>query len=267
MARQLESAGVVYTRIPARDGRDPDVLRRSRRSPLAALSAGAVGCFESHILAWETLLASADAAAVVLEDDVVIASDFMETVRAALPLDFDVVKLDLFHRQVRVENRPLPLSGGRSAYRFLGLDWCTGGYLISRRGAKRLLRAAQGYTRAVDQVMFGEWPPLYSAKVFSVIPAVCVQTSLAEGVEEMPSTIEVWTLLPKTPWKRLWFRARAWSRMESGPLARLRRQWALRRAQHGVAVVENTFSGAQAGGSNAAKYAALADRKTDNERA
>jgi glycosyl transferase family 25 len=250
MRRQLEVRGLGFTRLSASDGNDPAILRTSRRSALCSLSPGAVGCFESHIRAWEQLLASDAPACIVIEDDVVLSSDFMQSaMEAAASVDFDVIKLDVFARRVEVGARGVPLSSGRTLHRFLGRDWCTGGYVVSREGARRLLRKSKGYTRPVDNFMYdGRAIFVLTSRIYSLIPASCAQTGLVAGaaadVPQFESNIVDRNQLPKDPVRRALFRVVVALRLETGPLQRVIRARIMERfaREQGLAVVDNRFA-------------------------
>jgi glycosyl transferase family 25 len=248
MRRQLDDRAIRFTRLPASDGRDPAVVQRSRRSSLCHLGPGAIGCYESHIRVWEQFLSTKAQACIVLEDDVLLSSDFMQSASvAAASVKFDLIKLDFFARRVLVEPKGIAVSSARSVYRFRGKDWCAGGYVLSREGAKRLLAASKGYTRPVDNVMYdGESMFVLRSRIYSLIPASCVQTGHLRQEGDLPdftTNIVDRTILPDGALQRALFRIRSMVRLETGPLQRLVRRVVLARVAraHGVAEVENSF--------------------------
>lgn len=246
MRGQFGAAGVSFTRLPAADGRDPEVLRHSRRSRLSQLSPGEIGCFESHIRAWEMLLASNAAAAIVTEDDIIVSNDFLKVAEAAArEVDFDVIKLDFFSNAVRVEDKSYAEPVGRKVFRYLGGDWCTGAYLVSRSGAARLLRGVDGYLRPVDHYMYDTTSKIvYSARIFSVVPAVAVQTvANAVGTVPFSSNIKDGTGPERTAWVGRFAQILSWMRFDAGPVNRFlcARQLARITRENGVRNVQNTF--------------------------
>jgi len=123
-----------------------NIRLRTRRSPYEIDHAGAIGCSLSHIAVWQRIVDSAVPMAVVFEDDCSIPVGFakaLATVVADLPAsgDWDVVN---FHK-TDYDNSGrgcTPLKGADEPW--WKCDSLTGshGYLISRRGAQRLLRRA-----------------------------------------------------------------------------------------------------------------------------
>lgn len=246
MRSQFEKLGLSFVRLPAADGRDAEVLRRSRRSRLSQLKPGEIGCFESHIRAWEELLSSDATAAIVMEDDVILAADFATVAEeAARQLDFDVIKLDFFSRRLRVEDKAHGTPGGRTAFRYLGGDWCTGAYIVSRSGAALLLRHAGGYMLPSDHYMYDTTSRIvYMARIFSIVPAVAAQTDTdVVDVPAFSSDIKDGGQHARSTWKgraaRLWM----WLRGDAGPVNRFMRARRLARItrENGLRHVDNTF--------------------------
>lgn len=188
MCQQLEARGMEAVRIQGRDGTDPLVFDSADRSVICPLSKGAVGCFESHIHIWKTIVAEKHPAAIVLEDDVILAQDFPRVSKiASEKCEFDVIKLDFHSPRIRAGIQGIPVVYGRQLHRYLGLDWCTGGYIVSNVGAKKLLRASRSYYRAVDYVMYNEKSRfLAKSKIYSLVPAICIQLNNAI----MPQLVE-----------------------------------------------------------------------------
>ena len=122
-----------------------------RRSHYEIDKAGAIGCSLSHFAAWAKLRASGAPAIVVFEDDAVIPKDFnarFAKIVAELPDDWDVVTFT----NTRFSNNRrgcTPLQNGTQ------WETCTSlmgafGYMVSRRGAERLLARAYPIELHVD---------------------------------------------------------------------------------------------------------------------
>jgi len=122
----------------------------NRRRYFRPLVAGEMGCYASHIDAWRRLLASTAPALVVLEDDVQPAPGFTDVIDAiaALPADWDMVKLIGRERE-----RPAarwPLCAGFEWVTFRRVPSLTAGYVVSRRGAQKLLATRLPFGRPID---------------------------------------------------------------------------------------------------------------------
>lgn len=129
----------------------PTLNARSFHKPLVN---GEKGCYASHLKAWRWLLDSEHAAAVVLEDDVRLRSAFAEVLHALSQAGegWDMVKLigrtEIGKREkAQVQT---PLANGHALLRYRRIPSLTAGYVVSRRGAEKLLAARIPFGRPVD---------------------------------------------------------------------------------------------------------------------
>jgi GR25 family glycosyltransferase involved in LPS biosynthesis len=155
LAARLRRRGIVAERFLAIDGRrlaedavpasllvrEFDTTGAARHSSWLeggrrrSLSAGEVGCALSHVALWDDLLVRGFASALVLEDDVDFARGFVARLGelvARLPRRWDLVYLGFVPSTAPA--RPWRPGLTRPIYHF-----GTFAYLISRRGARRLL--------------------------------------------------------------------------------------------------------------------------------
>ena len=174
MMQQLGAIGLAAERISAIDGAKVDL------APYAdsKLKVGEIGCFLSHRAAWETLLATDDQNALVLEDDIRLGKklpNFLKNL-AADRSEIDVLKLDSSGRKVGLDPRFPVRFGPLSAFRLCGEHTGTAGYVISRQGAERLLEASKTFHQPVDIFLFGE-AAMADRKwnVWQMVPAVLAQ--------------------------------------------------------------------------------------------
>jgi GR25 family glycosyltransferase involved in LPS biosynthesis len=131
-------------------------VRPGRR---ARLSAGGLGCALSHLAVWDDLLRRRRSAALVIEDDVDFARGFvgrLAALRARLPRRWDLAYLGY----VNTGPAPTPLADGLGIPRHL---FGTFGYLISQRGARRLL----------ERLPIDEPIDNFLAKQFASLEVVC----------------------------------------------------------------------------------------------
>lgn len=115
-----------------------------------ALVAGEKGCYASHLGCWQALVDSDAPALVVVEDDVLPAAGFADVVNAiaALPPGWDMVKLIVRKRERPAARRPL--CAGFEWVTFGRVPSLTAGYVISRRGARKLLATRLPFGRPID---------------------------------------------------------------------------------------------------------------------
>ena len=171
MQAQLEALGIAPIRIPAVNGRNPVERARSSAAPYAQLSPGEIGCFESHRRIWKRMVDEAVPAAFVVEDDIILASDFAE-------LDFpdtgaDVIKIDAgIGSPSWYGTAAKPVTSRRSLRRLLGTEFSTGCYFITAAGARKLLARSRNYVDPVDRFMFAQTSRAFWAmNVWKLVPA------------------------------------------------------------------------------------------------
>lgn len=142
--QQIEEAGFSAERAPGIDGQNvPNDLagyfdlEKTNRS---ALRPGQIGCHASHLRVMQIIVERNIAAALVLEDDTMIDDDAMQVideVMQRLPEDWDLVRMC---RTAKRAVRPIDhLPSGRSLVRFSRIPVGRAGYLVSNRGARKLL--------------------------------------------------------------------------------------------------------------------------------
>jgi glycosyl transferase family 25 len=133
------------------------------------LVAGEKGCYTSHLLAWNWLLASKHPAMVLLEDDVALRPEFGAVISAIeqLPAGWDMIKL--IGREHEKLSAARQLTAGFELVDYLRVPSLTAGYVISRSGAKKLLDSRIPFGRPVDVDLRYWWES--GLKVQGVMPA------------------------------------------------------------------------------------------------
>ncbi|MEO7151757.1 MAG: glycosyltransferase family 25 protein [Burkholderiaceae bacterium] len=143
-------SGVRWTRLSAPEQAAHYSTELNAKSYFRPLVDGEKGCYASHLACWQGLLDSAAAALVVLEDDVLPEPGFVAVINAiaALPPGWDMVKL-IGRGHERPRER-WPLAAGFELVRFRRVPSLTAGYVVSRRGAHKLLATRRPYARPID---------------------------------------------------------------------------------------------------------------------
>lgn len=157
MQTRLDTLGIPFNRLPATDGNHLGEVDRNlyyseslnRRRYHRPLSAAEIGCYISHLRAWQWLLDHGHERAVILEDDVVFGEDFRTAIDLLprLPQPWDVVKLGAF--------RPKPILhsfsfGPFTLHQYVKPPVSTFAQAVSRSGAEKLLHARIPFGRPVD---------------------------------------------------------------------------------------------------------------------
>ena len=175
MTEILDGLGLPFTRVSAVDGmRLPtgEVRRWGNLLP------GATACFLSHRDCWKRVVDETLPCAVVLEDDLHLAPDAASVLCQGdwIPAEADVVKLETRLCRARIDKAVAAVISGRSLHRLRSSHMGTGGYIVTRKGAEKLLSLSQRLEAPVDHFMFNSaLPSATSLTTFQLVPAVCVQ--------------------------------------------------------------------------------------------
>jgi glycosyl transferase family 25 len=147
-----------------------------------ALVDGEKGCYASHIVAWENLLRSNAAAMLVLEDDVRLSDGLPEVLRAIqeLELPWDMVKM--IGREKEKIRSQWPLTDGVRLVEYQRIPSMTAGYVVSRRGAEKLIASRKPFGRPIDVDLRFWWEN--NLVVLGVTPSVLIldETSFISSI-------------------------------------------------------------------------------------
>lgn len=183
MQAQLLALGITPIRIAAVNGRDPAEMARSAMATYAPLTPGEIGCFESHRRVWQKMVAEGIPAAFVLEDDMLVSDDFAHLdIAADLLAGIDLIKIDYDTTlPTCYGGKRVPVTKTRSMSRLLCTEKSTGCYLVTLRGANRLLKGTRNYMLPVDTLMFNVHSKIFwSLGVWKLRDAAAIQMTMFE---------------------------------------------------------------------------------------
>jgi glycosyl transferase family 25 len=141
---------------------------KSYRRPL---SRAEIGCYMSHLKAWQTIVDRELACALVIEDDLVIDAplkDFIESLSHSTD-SWDIVKFYCRKKNPKVTSRTA-IGSGYDLCRFQKIPIGNLAQLITLEGAKKLLAARQTFGRPADDDIQHWWEA--DLNVLSVFPPV-----------------------------------------------------------------------------------------------
>lgn len=156
MEPQLASLGLDYERIPGVDGKAEEVRLLANVDRLSfernmgrKILIGGIGCYHSHLKAWDAFLETDSPVAMIFEDDVVFHDNFLEAIEFGLRAQdhWDLLKLNFIRAKLPI---PQGKVGPYYLNAYLGPNTGTGGYLIKRELASKLRKAMIPITRATD---------------------------------------------------------------------------------------------------------------------
>ncbi|UWQ95352.1 glycosyltransferase family 25 protein [Rhodobacteraceae bacterium M385] len=158
---QLDAQGIHFTRVEAVWGADltPEQVaevydeKANRRRGKQDLVAGELGCYLSHIKAWQAIVASDAPGGFVFEDDFKVKGDLAEVLRALSAredLDWDVVKLFSINNDPGMISAS-PLVGAFSLGTPYRVPTTMLGYGLKRASAAALLKRCVPFFRPIDE--------------------------------------------------------------------------------------------------------------------
>ena len=186
---RLEAANIRYEIVDAVDGAALDLSQiADRYNEKSAITKGEIGCYLSHYNLWERIVAEDIPYAVILEDDAQWDEDFMQVAAAvaACEWQWDVVLLQGggMRRRYRVLSQ---LGNGREMVQYGRHVVCTGGYLVSCGGAKKLLAHCRNIAEPIDLAWRDYWNwrgGFYAVRPFCVHCPIGSPDSLINPSEE-----------------------------------------------------------------------------------
>ncbi len=171
---QFDALGLQFDRIPATDLRAEGARQRIVLPPAELLSNAEVGCFQSHISAWQQIVDSAAPYGCVFEDDIAIATDAGQLLKTTdwIPKGAGIIKLETAFTEIELGQLRTPAAAPCETAVAQGNHAGGAAYIISRSACQRLLRESRVIEEAVDLFLFSSRVSILS---FQVVPAPCVQ--------------------------------------------------------------------------------------------
>ena len=180
MQEQLAKAGVAYERFDAVDGAR---LSRLECKSLARRfrwwcargympRAGEIGCAMSHRNVWRKMLDGGETDCCVLEDDVALSEGFTDMLRKAEAFAAKSAALSVVILLTPCCAEP---NGEFVDGHFGRIAWAslTGGYVLNREAARRLLAATERLDSPIDE--WARWAKRGGIALYATQPSVCSQ--------------------------------------------------------------------------------------------
>jgi len=203
MEQQAEKAGFQFERIPAVEGKNVPEWLKSEFPADGRMSPGQVGCYASHLVFAQTIVARELPYAIVLEDDAEISPDFVKTAARALeklPPEWDYVHLSSNFKKSVI--RVADLDGGYSLVRYSENPANTAAYILSNRGARKWLNPMP---RIRPNDLDNRFAWQQGLKIYGVYPAPVTQNPQFDSQLGRPERRPNWEPHPLTMLRgRLW---------------------------------------------------------------
>ncbi|TMV08676.1 glycosyltransferase family 25 protein [Ruegeria sediminis] len=203
------------TRLSATDAAAPGALDHAGYVPGTGgrwgLKLSEIACFESHRRIWQIAVERGLNAVAIFEDDLRLSCDAAPVIERLLENgdDFDLVKIDYCPKINRFG--PFVDMNGVPVRELLTMASSAAGYILSGRGAEKLLAKSERYSDHLDDFLFTPGP---GWRMFQSFPAVGVQAVWHKDPGDAPEVLktsertqapEINCGLDKGP---LWFRLR-----------------------------------------------------------
>lgn len=171
-----------FIRIPAVDGRtlSEEVINSwlPRSICLRQPSPAEIGCFLSHRECLRLIAEGDDDFAAIFEDDVIISNDARFFLRDAawIPPGTDIVKIETADIKCLIGPEKKIVFDGYQLAPLLSKHYCTGGYIISKSCAERLLTNLNHSPGAIDEMLFNpDYGLFQKLVVHQLVPAIVRQ--------------------------------------------------------------------------------------------
>ncbi|MBC6443759.1 MAG: glycosyltransferase family 25 protein [Rhodobacteraceae bacterium] len=179
MEAQFADIGVQAQRFRALDARAAGPTGEGGYVPGSGwrygLTKAEIACFESHRAVWRRVLEQGLSSAVIMEDDVVLSGatgPVIESLASAAP-EYDLVKLDYSPKPSYFD--AVRMMNGVAVRQILQPITSAGAYIVSGKGAKKLMKASRRYSDPADDFIT---MPRRMWRMYQVFPAVCIQVCL-----------------------------------------------------------------------------------------
>lgn len=183
MERQFERLGIAAERFDAITPATSDAkwvaLATGKLSPTE------LACTLSHRAIWTFIVERNLDAALILEDDMLLAPALATLAESWNRSDVvDILRFETRHRRITL-GRAITLPNGVSARQMLSHEIGTGGYLITRNLVSRIIDDPRLAKFPIDKFLFGrEGPCLRRDRIFVTCPALALPSDLAAAADD-----------------------------------------------------------------------------------
>lgn len=181
MEARLSGLGLEHERVEALTPADITPEQRDRYCDPAAhawQSEGELACSLSHLAAMRQFLATPALYAAIFEDDAILAPSLpalLVQFEQAAP-QIDILRLETTNTHMRLLPRGDAEIGEFALHRLFSTGGAAAGYVISRKGAKRVLAGEEVLFDLTDQALFNPYGPIArDLAVRQLVPALVIQ--------------------------------------------------------------------------------------------
>lgn len=169
--RQLTALGLAGIRIDAVTPSDFQL------PPASPLSPGELGCSRSHQKIWQLMVEQHVAAALILEDDVLLSKQLPAVLDDPNLLEgVDAIQMETRQTSAMVGRLVPSTAAGVGRGRLMSSSMGSAAYVMTLALARRLVAHPEVDTLPLDTLLFGRPGSLfYEARIFQSVPALAIQ--------------------------------------------------------------------------------------------
>ena len=169
--RQLAALGLAATRIEALTAADCGDVEGSPLSPAE------LGCSRSHQKIWKLMIERDIAAALILEDDVLLSAHLPAVLDDPHLLDgVDAIQMETRQTSAMVGRLVPSTAAGIGRGRLMSSSMGSAAYVMTKALAKRLVVHPEVDALPLDTLLFGRPGSLfYEARIYQSVPALAIQ--------------------------------------------------------------------------------------------
>jgi len=183
IGKRLEDLKIPYSRIVAIDGRmlseiEQTAFIEARPRDGRSWGSGQIGCFMSHMNAWQKIAEGEAPFGLVLEDDIHLSDAAPALLKdlSWIPLNADIVRVESTGQWLSL-GPTVTVVGSRSIRRVQSAAWGAGAYIMSKTAAGGLMRIEAKQHTPVDDFLFNlvSSAVAQTLNIYQIVPALAEQ--------------------------------------------------------------------------------------------
>lgn len=141
-----------------------------------------IACFLSHASIWQFAVDNNYPYVCIFEDDVYLGENaefYLNNILKWKPDDAHILKLEVYNNAIQVKEHSKGLKvGDRKLLKLATKHTGCAGYIITLETAHILLDIVRNCEELipVDHIVFGDFLDSYSANIYQMVPAICIQS-------------------------------------------------------------------------------------------
>ena len=158
------------------------------------LTQGEIACLLSHVSLWKKALDEQLDYIAIFEDDIYLGKDADNFLNSAkwIPEGIDIIKLEAFSKSALMLFHSIKLNNNKKIRQLTGEHLATAGYILSLKAVNFYMLKFKSEKKliAIDHIMFEKSILDKTAKVYQLLPALCIQSDRLDQAAVISSELE-----------------------------------------------------------------------------